>query len=139
MSTPYPAIARRIWSLASSGKGTTLSADGDSGGWTAETPDFESALDLRFLTDLAVMINVGGINGTPSFNVALDLFDDQGNLYPNALKTSAAITAAGQAILAGGLHSGAAGTYLVLPEWGRISWTCSGGSVTGTEISVYGR
>lgn len=143
MSNLYPR-SRVLWSLASSGQGTTISGAGNSGGWQGYTPgddvpqlDFESSVDLRDVLDLALFVNVGGIGSSPAFLVQVDLFDDAGNAYAQVMKT-ASLTAAGSAApVYAGLHAPSA--YLVLPSWARVSWTCTGGSVTGTSIFLYGR
>ena len=132
---------RLIWSLAASGLGTTLSASGNSGGWSNVNVNAESLLDLRWTDDLSIMVSAAAIVSTPTLTVALDGYDDQGNLFPGLVKVTA-LTAAGSAatqIASGGSHAPTAGTYIVFPSWGRISWTCTGGSTTGTEIAVYAR
>jgi hypothetical protein len=87
------------------------------------------------------MVSVGGITSSPTLAVTLSVFDDAGNLYATGL-ASGDITEAGASMVSAGLHGGYDGTsssYLVLPMWGQISWTISGGTVTGTEISLLGR
>lgn len=145
MSNLYPR-SRVLWSLAASGKGTTISGSGNSGGWQGYTPgddvpqvDFESSVDLRDIQDIALLVNVGGITSTPAFQVQLDVFDDAGNMYAQVLKTASLSAAGAAAPVYAGLHGGAASSYLVLPSWGRLSWTCTGGTVTGTSIFLYGR
>lgn len=145
MSNYYP-FAKLLWSLAASGIGTTISGSGNSGGWQGAGAgdllpqvDFESAVKLRDVLDVALFVNVGAVTSTPAFQVQLDLFDGQGNLYAQVLKT-ASLSAAGAATpVYAGLHGGSASSYLLLPEWGRVSWTCTGGTVTGTEIALWGR
>lgn len=136
----YGKQARLLWSLAASGLGTTISAAGNSGSysWPPAASNPRSAIDLRQVTDVALYITVAGVTSTPSLNVYLDTYDDLGNLFAQQLKTAAAITAAGSTVLAGGMH-GPSSAYLILPEWARVSWTCSGGSATGCEIALYGR
>jgi hypothetical protein len=145
VSNLYPR-SRILWSLAASGIGTTLSAAGNSGDWAGNgsgailpQADFETGADLRDILDIALFVNVGGITSSPAFQVQVDLYDDAGNLYAQALKT-ASLTAAGSAApVYAGMHGGTASSYLVLPSWGRVSWTCTGGTVTGTSILLYGR
>ena len=136
-----------VWSLAATNVGTTLTAAGNSGNWESNTsgagdwPPVVSGrtpVDLREITDVTLMVSVGGITSTPSLVVNLDIYDDQGNPYTAVLSTTA-LTAVGTKTVSGGLHGGSAGTYLVLPDWGRVSWTLTGGTVTGTEIVLYGR
>lgn len=142
--------AKLIWSLAASGEGTTLAAAGNSGDWAGSGPgdwppivNAETPIDLREITDVVLMVSVGGVTGTPAFVVSLDLYDNLGNLYAAALST-ASLAAAGVKTVAGGLHGGydgvSATSYLVLPEWGRVSWSgLTSDSVTGTQIALYGR
>jgi hypothetical protein len=133
--------AKLIWSLAGAGPATTIAGSGNSGGWsnTGLTPNQLSSLDLRFVDDLALYVYVASITSTPTFKVQVDGYDDLGNLFP-ALAATANITAAGAAApVYIGKHGGAAGNFVVLPQWGRVSWTCTGGSVTGAEIALWGR
>lgn len=130
---------RLIWSLAGSGTGTTIAAAGNSGGWSNASVSAESALDLRWTDDLVIMASCTAIVTSPTLSVFLDLYDDRGNLYA-AAGTGPVVTAANTGkFVSFGAHAPTATTYLVLPSWGRISWTCTGGSTTGTEIAVYGR
>jgi hypothetical protein len=149
VSNLYPR-ARLLWSSTAAGVGVTLAAAGNSGGWEGNGPgdwppqvDFEASIDLRQILDVALYVNVGGVVGTPAFVVNLDVYDDQGNLFPAVLST-ASLAAAGQKTAQGGLHgygATSAGAYLILPEWGRVSWSglTGGAEVTGTEIALYGR
>lgn len=143
MTSLYP-NSKILWSLAGSGLGTTIAGAGNSGSWAGLgagdiLPPPETAVDLRDIQDVALLVNVGAITSSPAFLVQLDLYDDAGDLYLQVLKT-ASLTAAGSAApVYGGLHGGAASSYLVLPRWGRVSWTCTGGTVTGTSITLYGR
>lgn len=145
MSNLYP-FAKLLWSLTGSGPGTALSAAGNSGNWAGNgaghlypQASAETAVDLRDATDVVLMVTVGGITGSPAFVVSLDIYDDQGNVFPAVLST-ASLAAAGSKTVTGGLHGGSASTYLVLPRWGRVSWTgLTSASVTGTQISLFGR
>ena len=128
-----------LWSLASSGLGTTISGAGNSGSWSSTNPSAESAIDFRWTDDLALFVNVTGITSTPTFKVNVDAFDDQGTVFA-AVASTANITGAGAAApVYIGRHGGASGNFVVLPAWGRVSWTCSGGSVTGVEITLWAR
>jgi len=128
-----------LWSLAPSGLGTTISAAGNSGAWSAANPSAESPVDFRWVDDLALLVNVTGITSSPTFKVNVDVFDDQGNVYA-AVASTANITGAGAAApVYIGRHGGASGNFVVLPAWGRVSWTCTGGSVTGVQINLWGR
>ena len=139
--------ARILWSLAASGLGTTISAAGNSGAWGGTGPgdilpeaDFETAVDLRDIGDVALLVSVGGITGTPAFTVTLNVFDDAGNSYTTSL-TSGSIATAKTVAAYAGLHGAGASNYLVLPSWGQVAWTQTGSSasVTGTSILLYGR
>jgi hypothetical protein len=145
VSNLYP-WSKVLWSLAASGLGTTISGSGNSGGWKGTGPgdilpqaDFETAVDLRDVLDVALMVSVGAITGSPSLTVLLNAFDDAGNLYATAITTEA-ITAAGQSLVSGGLH-GPSGSELVLSGWGQVAWTQTGAgaSCTGVEITLLGR
>lgn len=136
---------RLIWSLAASGIGTTIAGAGNSGNWQTPgpppwTPNNETPLDLRWADDLALFVYVGGITSTPTLKVQIDGYDDLGNLFPQISGTPSAITAAGAAApVYIGRHGGAAGLFVVLPSWGRVSWTCTGGTATGVEIALFAR
>lgn len=140
MSTFYAPSSRLIWSLTASGKGTTLTADGNSGPYTSGV-DLATAVDLRDVTDVWLSARVSGAvtGGAPSLVASLDVYDAQGNLFPAVLSTAAiAATLTGKTV-SGGLHSGGANA-LVLPAWGRVSWTAgTTPSFVGVEISLYGR
>jgi len=139
MATLYAPSARLIWSLWASPLATTISAAGNSGAWAAPANGWNaaSAVDLRDVTDVSLMVSVGAITSSPSLTVTLNVFDDQGFAYTTGIATSA-ITSVSTALVSGGLH-GLTGKQLVLPMWGQLAWTCTGGSVTGTEIALYGR
>lgn len=133
-----------VWSLAATNIGDTLTEAGNSGGWQGVTGGWpnsnnaETNVDLREIPDVALYVTAAGITGSPSLVVNLDVYDNLGNLFPAVLST-AALTGAGSKSAAGGLHGGSASTYLVLPDWGRVSWTLTGGTVTGAQIVLYGR
>jgi hypothetical protein len=142
----YTPCAKLLWSLAASGLGTAISGSGNSGGWEGAgagdilpQADFESAVRLRDVTDIALYVSVGAITGSPAFQVQLDAFDSLGNIYLQLAKTASLSAAGSAAPVFGGLHGAGASAYLILPEWGRVSWTCTGGTVTGTEIELWGR
>lgn len=129
--------AKLLWSLASAGPATTLSAAGNSGAWgnTGLTPDALSAIDLRDVQDVLLLVTVGGVTSSPTLVVSLGMYDALGNLY-SAIATSGNITTATSKTALAGLHGS---TPVLLTSWGQVSWTCSGGSVTGTEIELWGR
>jgi hypothetical protein len=145
MSNQYP-YSKVLWSLAASGLGTTISGSGNSGTWggagSGDWPPLVSAetpVDLRNVQDVALLVYVGAVTSSPSFLVQLDVYDDAGNLYVQLIKTATLAGAGAAAPVYGGLHGGAASSYLVFPRWGRVSWTCTGGTVTGVSIFLYGR
>lgn len=133
--------ARLIWSLANSGLGDAISAGGNSGTYTATAQNARTPVDLRRADDLELMVYVTGKTSTPSLMVGIGIYDDQGNLYqPAAFQLTPTLTSVPVgSLLAIGRHAGAAGTYVALPDWGQVYWTCSGGTVTGVEIAVYVR
>lgn len=130
----YDDSVRLIWSLAVSAA-TVITTSGNSGAYTQSTPNNRSAVDLRRVDDVWLSISAGGGAGTAA-TVQLDGYDDQGNLFAQLLKVQLA-SAPGSAVAFGGRHSGAT-SYLVLPEWGRVSWALTG-SMTGAEICLYAR
>jgi hypothetical protein len=133
---------RLIWSLASSLPATSITASGNSGAYTA-TPApgvGRTAVDLRRIDDVWLSVSAAGGSGT-SLTVYIDAYDDQGNLFSgsSAMMSLTLASAPGQKAAFGGRHGGGgAGTYFVLPEWGRISWTLTG-TMTGVEIALYAR
>lgn len=142
----YDDSVKLIWSLATSGLGTTLTANGNSGTWSNATPNRMTPVDLRRVDDLTMTAYVAGaVSGTnPSLTIQFGFYDDQGNLFqPTAFKLTA-ITAASTPttaqFLAVGRHAGSAGTYIALPEWGAVSWAITGTAnptFNGVEIALY--
>ena len=137
----YEDRAKLLWSLAGSVTGVTISGPGNSGafGDIPPAPFPSSAISCGMVADVQLLITVGGITSTPTFKVQIGYFDSKGNLFQPTGLLTAAITAAGQTVLNAGSRGGAAGTYFIFPEFMQVSWTCSGGSVTGTEIQLWGR
>lgn len=133
----YDDSVRLIWSLtyATPPIGTTITTSGNSGGWSANPPNARSAVDLRRVDDVWLSVSAAGGAGTAA-TVQIDGYDDQGNLFAQLLKVTLA-AAPGTAVAFGGRHSGS-GSYIVLPEWGRVSWALTG-SMTGVEIALYAR
>lgn len=139
----YDDSVRLIWSLTASGIGTSITTSGNSGTYTA-TGNIKTAVDLRRVDDLWLSVIAAGGAGT-NLTAELDAYDDLGNLFTVStgttafLKTPAVASAPGSAVAFGGRHGGGGtGTYLVLPEWGRVSWALTG-SMTGVEIALYAR
>lgn len=130
---------RLIWSLTSNGPATAITTSGNSGAYTAApNPGVpRTAVDLRWADDVWLSVNATAGSGTTA-TVQLDGYDDQGNLFPQLLKVTLA-SSPGQAVAYAGRHGGGgSGTFLVLPEYGRISWTLTG-TMTGVEIALYAR
>jgi hypothetical protein len=138
----YDSRARLLWRLSQSGVGTTLTASGNSGPYTPAQINGVTAVDLRFTTDLALMVYVAGaVSGAgASLVVNLDIYDAAGNLFPATMATAAITATATGKVAYGGLFSGGA-SQIVYPDWGRLSWVVSGTtpSLAGVEISLYGR
>ena len=112
-----------IWSLALSGTGTTLTANGNSGGYSTAVQNKYSSADLRWVDALTRAVSVAGTA---------------------ALKMTAIIaqsTPTTAQFLAVGRHSGSAGTYIALPDWGQVAWTITGTTpvFNQVEIALYGR
>lgn len=132
--------AKVLWRLSQSGMGTTLTASGNTGGYNAATINAVTAIDLRRVTDLALMVYAGTVTGTtPSLTVSLGIYDAAGNLFPAVLST-AALTGIGGKVAYAGLFSGGT-SQIVFPEWGQIAWAVTGTtpSFSQLEISLYGR
>jgi hypothetical protein len=134
----YDDSARLIWSLTSNLPATSITTSGNSGAYTATPlPGVpRTAVDLRRVDDLWLSVNAAAGSGTTA-TVQLDGYDSQGNLFAQLLKVTLA-SSPGQAVAYAGRHGSGAATFLVLPEYGRISWTLTG-TMTGVEIALYGR
>lgn len=133
--------AKILWRLSSSGAGTTLTANGNSGGYTATNINGVTVVDLRRVTDVALMVYVGGaVFAGSSLVVNLDIYDAAGNLFPAVMSTAAITAIATGKVAYGGLFSGGT-SQIVYPEWGRVSWAVTGAtpSLAGVEISLFGR
>ena len=142
--------ARLIWALSLAGlpTGNTLTASGNSGGFTPAV-NVKSPVDLRYIDDIWLSVNVANAptGTTPTLKVFLNAFDDQGNLYGQGTTpllvapSSGSISTSGMTVVFGGRHGGSGGAYFVLPEWGQVSWQVTGTtpSFSGVEIALYGR
>jgi hypothetical protein len=144
----YEDRAKLIWSLAGSGngQGTTISAAGNSGTWgdtpTASYPS--SPVSLSPATDFQLMVYAVNKTSSPTFTVQLGYYDDLGNLFtPAALLLTVTLSGSApyQAQLNAGARAGSGGSsvYFAFPAWGQVSWSISGGTVTGANISLWGR
>lgn len=133
--------ARLIWSLAASGLGTALATSGNSGPYTA-TPApgvGRTAVDLRRVGDVWLSVVAAGGSGT-ALTVLLNAYDDLGSLLGGntGLLPVTLASAPGSAVAFAGRHGATSTSYVVLPEWGQISWALTG-TMTGCEIALYGR
>lgn len=136
--------ARIVWSLASSGGPTTITANGNSGAYNAATQNACTTVDLRAIEDVLLSVVVNGtVTGTtPTLFAQLDIYDDLGNLIPGVLKTTPNVTASlASALVSGGVHGSSAASSIVFPAWGRISWQVGGTTPVfpGVEICLFGR
>ena len=129
---------RLLWSLTNSGLGTSITGSGNSGSWSSSQVDAETLVDLRWSDDVILMASAASITSSPTLSVFLDFYDDQGNLYAGA-GTGPVLTAVSAKQVSFGSHAPTSAAYMVLPSWGRVSWTCTGGSISGAEIAIYGR
>lgn len=141
----YEDRAKLLWSLSGAGISSTISAAGNSGGWgdTATAPYPSSAIAMAPASDFQLMVYVAGKTSNPTFAVQLGYYDGQGNLFaPTSLNLAVTVTSTPTtAALNAGVRAGSGGSnsYFVFPAWGQVSWTCTGGTVTGTEIQLWGR
>lgn len=141
----YEDRAKLIWSLSPSGTPATISAAGNSGTWgdspTASYPS--SPVGMSPASDFQLMVYVTGKTSTPTFAVQLGYYDSLGNLFtPTALLLAVAVTTVpAQAELNAGARAGSGGSsvYFAFPAYGQVSWTCTGGTVTGVNIDLWGR
>jgi len=144
MSANLGKPARLIWSLTGSALGTTLAADGDSGGWDQSNLNAVTPVDLRDVEDVWLTALCTGHSGTtPTLTVSLNVFDDGGNAW-QALALAAINTdgVGGGKQASSGLHGGAASSYFVLPSWGQVAWAIGGSAsptFTGVDISLWAR
>lgn len=124
----YNPVPRTLWDLASSGLGTTISANGNSG-----TP----LIDLIDVTDVWLSVYaVGTATGTsPTLNVQLDVQDPDGNWFLQVTKITQITTAPAYASVSAGLHIASTGS-MVLPRWCRIAWTVGGTSPVYPQVSI---
>lgn len=149
MSSRLAPPARLIWSLAASGLGTTITANGNSGAWPTPplAPTAQNAMtpvDLRDVEDLWLTAMCADKSGTnPTLTVSVGQFDDAGNLWP--LASLAAVSDVGIANgkqLALGRHGAGASEYFVFSQWGRVSWIVGGTggpTLTGCVINLWAR
>jgi hypothetical protein len=141
----YDDRSKLIWSSHNAGISATISAAGNSGTW-GDTPTDSapsSPISLSPASDFQLMVYVAGKTSSPAFAVQLGYFDDQGNLFaPTPLLLSVVVTTVpATAFLNAGARAGSGGSnvYFCFPAWGQVSWTCTGGSVTGVNINLWGK
>jgi hypothetical protein len=88
------------------------------------------------------MVSVTGRDQHAHVRRATGLPRQPGNLFaPASLNLPVAVTTVPTtAALNTGVRAGGGSTiYFVFPQYGQISWTCTGGTVTGVEIQLWGR
>lgn len=131
--TSYDPTARLLWSLSGSGLTTSFSGAG-----TTHSP----AIYLGDVTDVWLGVFVAGTSTgtTPTLDVSLDLQDASGNWLLQAAKITQLTSAPNYASVSAGMHIASTGSML-LPAYGRITWTLGGTSPVfpTVSISLYGR
>jgi hypothetical protein len=141
----YEDRSKLIWSSHNAGISSTISAAGNSGGWADNPTDSfpSSPISLSPASDFQLMVYVANKTSSPAFAVQLGYFDDMGNLFtPTPLLLSVVVTTVpATAFLNAGARAGSGGSnvYFCFPAWGQVSWTCTGGTVTGAAISLWGK
>lgn len=141
MGGNYQPISKNLWTLTGSGLTSTITGNGNS--TSGAGPDAGGVIDSRDVTDLVLTVNVTSVSGTnPTLMVQVDMEDANGNWISGVVKLAANITAAGTYVVYGGLHGGAASSYVVLTGRVRVAWTIGGTAsptFTGTTIALTGR
>lgn len=127
----YNPVPKTLWDLASSGLGTTISANGNSG---TTLVDLLDAVDVW----LVIFLGAAPTGTTPTLAAQLDVQDPDGNWITAVAKTATVNSSGGSASAFAGLHmpnvSTSSATF-VLPRWGRVAWTI-GGTATPTFTKV---
>jgi hypothetical protein len=124
--------ARVLWNLGGAGPGTTLS-----GAATTSSP----VISLGDISDVWLAVNVQGTptGTTPTLDVGLDVQDIDGNWFPLAAKIVQLTTAAGRGSAYAGLHMptvASTSAQIVLPLYGRITWTLGGTTPVYPQTSI---
>jgi hypothetical protein len=93
---------------------------------------------------LAVTVAGTPTGTSPTLDVGLDVQDPDGNWYPTVAKITQITTAAGRGSAYAGLHMpnvASTSAALVLPSFGRVTWTLGGTSPVypQTSIALMGR
>ena len=129
--------ARVLWNLSDSGTPKTLS-----GAATTSSP----TINLIDISDVWLAVTVAGTpTGTsPTLDVGLDVQDPDGNWYPTVAKITQLTGTAGSGSAYAGLHMPnvtSSSAALVLPSYGRVTWTLGGTSPVypQTSIALMGR
>jgi hypothetical protein len=125
--------ARVLWNLKGSGISPTLSASGNSG----TTP-----INLIAVTDVWLAVFVAGTSTgtTPTLDVQLDVQDPDGNWILQVAKVTQLTSAPNYSTASAGLHIASTGS-MVLPLYGRVTWTLGGTTPVfpNASISLIGR
>lgn len=99
-------------------------------------------IDLRDVCDVWLVVAVTGTatGTTPTLDVSLDAQEAAGQWIPQVAKLTQITTTPAVGSVSAGLHMGTTGA-VVLPEWGRVTWTLGGTTPVypGVSISLYGR
>lgn len=124
--------ARVLWNLTPSGTILTLS-----GAATTSSPTFS----LTDISDVWLAVTVTGTptGTTPTLDVGLDVQDIDGNWFPSVAKITQMTTTAGRGSAYAGLHMPNVTTTsaaLVLPNFGRITWTLGGTTPAYPQTSI---
>lgn len=129
----YNPVPRTLWDLASSGLGTTISANGNSGS--------TKLVDLLDVTDVWLSLWVAGTptGTTPTLVAQLDVQDPDGNWFTAIAKTGTVNAAASGSSAFAGLHMpnvSTTSTAFALPRWCRIAWTVGGTTPVFPQVSL---
>jgi hypothetical protein len=131
---PYNPVPRTLWDLASSGLGTTLTVNGNSG---------TRLVDLLDVTDVWLSLWVTGTptGTTPTLAAQVDIQDPDGNWFAALAKTTTVNAAAAGASAVAGLHmpnaaSGSASVAWPLPRWCRVAWVLTGTTPVFPQTSI---
>lgn len=130
--THYNPVPQVLYDLASSGLGTTISANGNSG---------TTLIDLLNVTDVWLSLYVAGTpTGTsPTLLAQLDVQDPDGNWFAAVAKTATVTAAATGASAFAGLHMpnmSTSSAAFPLPRWARVAWTVGGTTPVFPQVSL---
>ncbi|MFE2832169.1 hypothetical protein ACFXI6_14145 [Streptomyces mirabilis] len=129
--------ARVLWNLSDSGTPKSLNGAGSAN---------SGAINLISISDVWLAVTVVGTptGTTPTLDVGLDVQDPDGNWYPTVAKITQLTTTAGRGSAYIGLHMpnvASTSAALVLPSYGRVTWTLGGTNPVypQTSIALMGR